>query len=430
MDLRTNGQTSNIIRVSLKKSADGTPLTGLTSSSSGLIIGTIADNEATTTAYTQAGSTIESITTLGTFAAPTATKCRFKEIDATNHPGDYEIQIADARFAVSNAKKLLVSFSGVATLLATDYEVMLAVVNWFDGVHFGLTAIPNTACTTNASLITSGTGTDQLQVTGGGAAPDWAHVKSPTTTVGLTGTTIATSQVVASITGAVGSVTAAVSITGDLSATMKTSVATAVWTDTTAGDFTVSASIGKSIMNGVSLGTGLKIAECVLTDTLTVYTGNTVQTGDAFACLGVAGVGLTNLGDTRITHLDADISTRTKPADTQAAVTLVTTTSTVTNPVTIATGQVAVKKNTALAHFIFTMTDSTNHNPLAGLTPVVTINKDGAGYTTSVNSPATAIANGNYTIDWAAGDLNANTIAVRITGTAADDLNFLIITQA
>src|SRR6266853_4155084 len=36
-------------------------------------------------------------------------------------------------------------------------------------------------------------------------------------------------------------------------------IATGVWTDTTAGDFTVSASIGKSVMNGVALGTGLTI---------------------------------------------------------------------------------------------------------------------------------------------------------------------------
>ena len=35
--------------------------------------------------------------------------------------------------------------------------------------------------------------------------------------------------------------------------------ATAVWTDTTAGDFTTALSIGKSVMNGVSLGTGLTI---------------------------------------------------------------------------------------------------------------------------------------------------------------------------
>lgn len=41
----------------------------------------------------------------------------------------------------------------------------------------------------------------------GEAGLDWANIGSPTTTVGLTGTTIASSQVVASVTGAVGSVT-------------------------------------------------------------------------------------------------------------------------------------------------------------------------------------------------------------------------------
>jgi hypothetical protein len=44
-----------------------------------------------------------------------------------------------------------------------------------------------------------------------------------------------------------------------------------------------------------------------LTDQLT---GNTPQTGDAFARIGVAGAGLTNLGDTRIANLDATVSSR------------------------------------------------------------------------------------------------------------------------
>ncbi len=44
--------------------------------------------------------------------------------------------------------------------------------------------------------------------------------------------------------------------------------------------------------------------------TVTTYTGNTPQTGDAFARIGVAGVGLTNLGDARLANLDAAVSTR------------------------------------------------------------------------------------------------------------------------
>jgi hypothetical protein len=54
-------------------------------------------------------------------------------------------------------------------------------------------------------------------------------------------------------------------------------------------------------LSGTTIGT---------VSTLTTYTGNTPQTGDAFARLGVAGVGLTNLGDTRIANLDAAVSTR------------------------------------------------------------------------------------------------------------------------
>lgn len=38
-----------------------------------------------------------------------------------------------------------------------------------------------------------------------------------------------------------------------------------------------------------------KVQGVVLVDTLTTYTGNTVQTGDSFARIGVAGVGLTNI---------------------------------------------------------------------------------------------------------------------------------------
>ena len=103
----------------------GAGLTGLTSASSGLIISTIADNEASATSYTVAGSTIETITTLGTYAAPTATKCRFKEVDATNHKGVYEIQLADARYAVSSAKSLLVSVSGATNAAETDVVIPL-----------------------------------------------------------------------------------------------------------------------------------------------------------------------------------------------------------------------------------------------------------------------------------------------------------------
>jgi len=122
-DIRANGDVSNMVRFKIRKADTGQGLTGLTISSSGLIISTICDNEDTAVDYTAAGSAIETIATLGTFVAPSSNKCRFAEVDATNHPGLYEFQFADARFAVSNAKRIVITVSGVTNLLEADYEI-------------------------------------------------------------------------------------------------------------------------------------------------------------------------------------------------------------------------------------------------------------------------------------------------------------------
>lgn len=123
MNQYIHGSQSNILRFALKHATTGQGLTGLTTASSGLIISTIADVESAAVVYT--GANIETIVTIGTYAAPTASKCRFKEIDATNHKGVYEVHLADARFAVAGAQRLVISISGVATLLDTDKEVEL-----------------------------------------------------------------------------------------------------------------------------------------------------------------------------------------------------------------------------------------------------------------------------------------------------------------
>ncbi len=52
--------------------------------------------------------------------------------------------------------------------------------------------------------------------TTGGVGVDWSNVENPTTTLALTGTTISTTQVVASVSGSVGSVTTVGSVTGSV----------------------------------------------------------------------------------------------------------------------------------------------------------------------------------------------------------------------
>ena len=100
----------------------------------------------------------------------------------------------------------------------------------------------------------------------------------------IAGTNAATAITTGLTAHLIGTVDTCTTVTNQLTAA---AIATGVWTDTTAGDFTTSVSIGKSIMNGVALGTGLKINS---------YNGNTAQTGDSFALIGTAGVGLTNIG--------------------------------------------------------------------------------------------------------------------------------------
>ena len=162
---------SNLIRFVLKHLTTGDGLTGLSNTSAGLIISTIADNEATATVYTVAASNVETIATLGTYAAPTALKCRFKEVDATNHQGLYEFQFADARFSVANSRKLVVSVSGATNLLDVDYEIALVQFDPYDTVRLGLTALPTVVAGAAGGLpltdaVTNGVNVNQAQTIG------------------------------------------------------------------------------------------------------------------------------------------------------------------------------------------------------------------------------------------------------------------------
>jgi hypothetical protein len=209
--IRANGATSNTFRVLLRRSDTGQGLTGLTFSSAGLIISTICDNESSATIYTAAGSTIETITTLGTFAAPTATKCRFKEVDATNHAGLYEVQLADARYAVTGAKFLHVTLSAATTLLEKNVQIQLSKIDLDDATRGGMTSLPNANANANGGLPILSSGASTLNYT----------VPTVTTTATATNLTNAPTNgdftaamktslnaaTPASITGAVGSVT-------------------------------------------------------------------------------------------------------------------------------------------------------------------------------------------------------------------------------
>lgn len=124
--------------------------------------------------------------------------------------------------------------------------------------------------------------------------------------------------------------------------------------------------------------TKLVIDSSGLADANAVKVGPTgsgiAQTGrDVGGTLGVAGAGLTALGDTRIANLDATISSRTKPADTQAAVTLVATTTNLTNAAGAGDFTATMKTSIGTA-----VAASAVASVTAGVT--VTTNSDKTGY--------------------------------------------------
>lgn len=178
MQLLFHSSTSNILRFPLLDSSSitGDGLTGLDHTSSGLVISTFASAEATATSYTVAGSNLETISTLGTYAAPTASKARFKAIDATNFPGWYELQLADARFAIASATYLDISIYGATNLVPARYRVQLPSVNMYvTGGNVAANFVQYkgaTAATADSSgypvvTIKDGTGQGELQTAGG-----------------------------------------------------------------------------------------------------------------------------------------------------------------------------------------------------------------------------------------------------------------------
>ena len=221
----TFDQNSVIVRVKILDSAatTGAGKTGLTSSSSGLIVSTIADSEATATVYTVAASNVETITTLGTYAAPTSGKCRFKELDATNHPGVYELQFADARFSVAGSKSILVSISGATGAAQCDAVIPLPVLDLFAAqIPANVTQLLGTAWLTPG---TAGTPDVNAKLAGGTAWGSGAITAASIATDAITDAKVAADVTIASVTGAVGSVTADVGITQ--------SGADKVWSSTT-----------------------------------------------------------------------------------------------------------------------------------------------------------------------------------------------------
>ncbi len=444
---------------------NGSPITGLVWNSTGLLSKYVLSGAASV-AITLATQTVTGAYSSGGFV----------EIDATAFPGLYRLDIPNAALASGN--KSYVSLYGYSGMNVTMCEYDLVAYNPQDAVRLGLTALPNAAAEASGGLYTRGTGAGQINQPANGMIDGnvvrWLGTAASTPTVaGVPNVNVKTwndlTTVALPLIPTVAGRTLDVASTGEAgldfdnikAATAPTTLTNIRVPNVTLTD-TVTTYTGNTVQTGDNFarigaaGAGLTalgdtrianldatissrlapagtLAAVTLVSTLTTYTGNTPQTGDSFARLGAAGAGLTALGDTRIANLDATVSSRTKPADTQAAVTLVGSVSgsvgSVASGVSLTAGQLAIKKNTALANFEFPMTDSTTNAPKTGLTVTATRSIDGGAFAACANA-VTAVSNGVYKISLDATDLNGTVITLRFTAALANDRLITIIPQA
>ena len=124
------GATSVILHVYVEDSSTGDGKTGLTNASTGLVIAAVRPGEAAPTVYDADSGDVETIATLGTYAAPTSGKIRFKELDAANLPGWYEVHAADALFDTTGTRRsLALSLSGATGMRQAGARVQLLGVS-------------------------------------------------------------------------------------------------------------------------------------------------------------------------------------------------------------------------------------------------------------------------------------------------------------
>ena len=157
----------------------------------------------------------------GTFAAATGTATE----DGTT--GWYKFALSQAD---TNGNNIGFNFTGTGAVPQT-VNIVTTACDPTTATNFGITALPAVASGSAGAVLIDGTGTAAISNSAG-------KVLLQATQTGVTIPTVTT-------------------VTNQLTTAQ---VATGVWTDTTAGDFTAALSVGKSVMNGVSLGTGLTVA--------------------------------------------------------------------------------------------------------------------------------------------------------------------------
>lgn len=143
------GTTSKLVRVFIQDSSSttGAGLTGLVYNSSGLSAYYLPEGDATAVAIT-----------LATMTAGTWATGGFKEVDATNMPGVYEIGLPDAVIDATSEGSTLVMLKGATNMAPVLLEIELDKIDYRDSVRAGLTALPYAAADAAGGLVISDAG--------------------------------------------------------------------------------------------------------------------------------------------------------------------------------------------------------------------------------------------------------------------------------
>lgn len=264
------GTTSKLVRIFVQDTSqtDGSGLTGLVYNSAGLSAYYLREGDSSPTAITLVTATVGTFTSSG-----------FKEVSSSNMPGVYELGLPDAVFATGNST--IVMLRGATNMAPVLLEFELDATDYQDATAFGLS---------NLDATVSSRGTFD-----GGS--------------------------VDSVTGAVGSVTAGVT----LASGEHTSIATDVQTGLTAQgyttlraakvdnlDATVSSrsTFAGGAVSSVTGAVGSVTGAVQLDMTQAVPTSNTAQTvGDALNAARAQGFGKWTLVGTTLTLYAANGST-------------------------------------------------------------------------------------------------------------------------
>jgi len=253
------GSTGRIARVFIQDSTSttGAGLTGLAYNTSGLSWYYSREGDAGATAVPLATATVGTYTSGG-----------FVAVDGTNMAGMYEIGIPAVSVA-SGAKSVHMMLKGATNMVPLPIEIELDAVNYQSANDF-ITGINALAPPANWNL-------EAIDASGRVDIGKW-----------------------------LGSAPDALS-SGKLPADVKLWLATAPAAVTTSGY--IQTALQRWLTDNLA-GTPNALASNRVDASVGAYPGNTAQTGDNFARIGVAGAGLTALGDTRIANLDATVSSR------------------------------------------------------------------------------------------------------------------------